>query len=191
MDDPVFGNSWMVWNLFLAMVPAALALSLFRPGLRRGAPWWLGLAAFIAFLPNAPYVLTDVVHMPADLRAASGSTAMTVGVLCVYGAFAVAGFAAYAFSVLRLLKYLRASGVARAGLIATELGVHTLATAGIVLGRVFRLNSWDLIAQPGEAIDKFRLPQTERGPAIVALLLTALALGTLLARAVAGSRRNG
>ena len=190
MDHLVFSNSWMVWNLWLALVPAALALALFRPTLRRGAIWWLGATAFVAFLPNAPYVLTDVVHIPADLRASSGSAPMTLAVLGVYAAFVAAGFVAYAFSVLRLTDYLRANGVGRAGLIAAELGVHGLATVGIVLGRVFRFNSWDLIAQPGQVIDTLRVPQTERGLAIVVLLLSALMVGTLVVRAVLALART-
>jgi uncharacterized membrane protein len=184
VDHPVLGNSWMVWNLWLALVPAVLALILFRPSLRRGATWWLGAAVFVAFLPNAPYVITDVVHLPPDLRAASPSTAMTMGVLGAYAAFIVIGFAAYAFSVLRLVGYLRANGVDRIGLIAAELSVHVLATIGIVLGRMFRFNSWDLIAQPGEVLDKLRVPQTQRGVAIVITVLAALAIGTLLFRAL-------
>jgi uncharacterized membrane protein len=190
VDHPVFGNTWMVWNLWLALVPAALALALFTPTARRGAIWWLGALAFAAFLPNAPYVLTDVIHMRADVRAASDSAPMTLAVLGAYAAFVVAGFAAYAFSVLRFIDYLRASGVGRVGLISAELGVHALATVGIVLGRVFRFNSWDLVAQPGEVIDKLRLPQTERGLAIVVALLAALTLGTLLARAVLALART-
>jgi uncharacterized membrane protein len=190
VDHPVFGNSWMAWNLSLALVPAVLAFCLFRPGIRRGGLWWLGAAAFIAFLPNAPYVLTDAVHMPADLRAASGSAAMTMAVLGVYAAFALIGFVAYAYSVLRLIDYLRDNGIGRMGLIAAELGVHTLATVGIVFGRVFRFNSWDLIAQPGEIIDKLRVPQTERGLAIVVLLVAALAVGTMMVRALASLGRT-
>jgi uncharacterized membrane protein len=58
-----------------------------------------------------------------------------------------------------------------------------LATIGIILGRIFRFNSWDLLARPGEILDAVRLPQTERGIAIVAVVLFTLVAGTLLARA--------
>ncbi len=182
---PVFGNTWMVWNTFLALIPAALAVGLFRPGVRRGVLWWLGAATFVAFLPNAAYVLTDVVHLPADLRAASGSAPLTLAVLGAYAAFAAIGFAAYAYSVLRLIGYLREQGLRPATLIAAELGVHFLVTIGVILGRVFRFNSWDLLARPGEVVETLRLPQTERGIAIVALLRVARAAGTLLFRALA------
>jgi uncharacterized membrane protein len=63
---------WMGWNLLLAAIPVLLAWVLFRPARRRAALWWLGLAVFVAFLPNAAYVLTDAVHLMA--RTFSGSS---------------------------------------------------------------------------------------------------------------------
>lgn len=175
----------MAWNTFLALIPAVLALRLFRPDARRGVGWWIGAATFIAFLPNAAYVLTDVVHLPADFRAAYPDLTLTLAVLVAYAGFAAIGFAAYAYSVLRLIGYLRAQGLGRAGLVLAELGVHSLAAVGVVLGRVFRFNSWDLVARPGEVLDVLRFPPTERGLAIVAFLLATLVAGTLLCRLLA------
>ena len=191
MDHPVFGNDWMAWNTFLALIPALLAFRLFRPDARRTVGWWIGAVTFIAFLPNAAYVLTDVVHLPADLRAASGSASLTLAVLVAYAGFAAVGFSAYAYAVLRLVSYLRSQGVGTAGLVATELAVHSLVTLGVVLGRVFRFNSWDLLARPGEVLDAVRVPQTERGLAVVLFFIAALVVGTLLVRlALAAVRRT-
>jgi uncharacterized membrane protein len=182
VDHPVFGNEWMAWNLFLAVFPALLAYKLFRPEAWRGVGWWLGVATFIAFLPNAPYVLTDVVHLPADLRIAGSSGSMTLAVLAFYAGFATIGFGAYAYSILRLLGYMRAQGVGAAGVVVTELSLHCLVTIGVVLGRVFRFNSWDLLARPGEVLDAVHLPQTERGLVAVLLFVATLVVGTLVAR---------
>src|SRR5215813_31019 len=66
---------WMAWNTGLAAVPLVLALLLFRQGRRRTVPWWAGAVAFVAFLPNAPCVLTDVVHLLGDLRRSDGTDA--------------------------------------------------------------------------------------------------------------------
>lgn len=182
MDHPVFGNTWMAWNLFLALIPAALALGLFRRGARRTVLWWVGLATFIAFLPNAAYVLTDAIHLPDDLRLAYPDPVLTSAVLGSYAAFAAIGFTAYAFSVLRLMDYLRAQGLGGGALLATELSVHLLVTVGVVLGRVFRFNSWDLVARPDEVLAAVRIPQTERGITAVALFLATLVAGTLVVR---------
>jgi len=184
MDHPVLGNlDWMAWNLILAAVPAALAVALFRRSARRGAAWWVGVLVFVAFLPNAPYVLTDAVHMPADLRATEGSGLATAAVVGLYASFAIAGFVAYAFSLLRLGNYLRGAGVAAGVAFAVEFGLHGLAAVGIVLGRVFRFNSWDLLTRPEDVLDTVIWPQRERMVAIVVFLVVALALGTMAVRA--------
>ncbi len=184
VDHPVLGNlDWMSWNLILAAVPVALALALFRPAARRGPGWWVGLLVFVAFLPNAPYVLTDAVHMPADLRAAGGSGLATAAVLTLYASFAITGFVAYAFSLLRLGDYLRGAGVAAGVVLVVEFGLHGLAAVGIVLGRVFRFNSWDLLTRPEDVLDTVIWPQRERMVAIVVFLLVSLALGTMVVRA--------
>jgi uncharacterized membrane protein len=182
---PLVGNlDWMVWNLVLATVPAALAAFLFRDAVRRNVAWWLGAAVFVAFLPNAPYVLTDVVHLPGDLGATEGSALATAAVLTQYAAFAAVGFGAYAFSILRLGAYLRSAGVAVRTAVGVELGLHMLAAVGIVLGRVFRFNSWDLIARPEEVLDVVIWPQRERTVAIVLFLVGSLAVGTMIVRAI-------
>ncbi|MGL4883991.1 MAG: DUF1361 domain-containing protein, partial [Waterburya sp.] len=57
-------SGWIVWNLFLAFIPLALSFWLFvRRNIKRSLLWWIGLVVFIAFLPNAPYLLTDIIHL--------------------------------------------------------------------------------------------------------------------------------
>jgi uncharacterized membrane protein len=185
MHEAWMGNAgWMAWNLILALVPALLAAGLFRARCSRGPLWWLGLVAFVAFLPNAAYVLTDVIHMPADLRAARGSLSATAGVLGVYAAFAVVGFGAYAFSIIRLGRYLRAQGATPFAAGAVEVALHSLCTVGIFLGRVFRFNSWDLFTNPGEVFGAVHVPPTPRAVFIIGFLFVALLIGTLLVRAL-------
>ncbi|MCY7282219.1 MAG: DUF1361 domain-containing protein, partial [Cyanobacteria bacterium CAN_BIN43] len=82
---------WMGWNLFLAIVPLILSVLLFRRTQlnssaivesrhrrRRSWLWWLGVLTFIAFLPNAPYILTDVIHFINDVRYASSIWLITI-----------------------------------------------------------------------------------------------------------------
>src|SRR4051794_12309899 len=77
---------FLVWNLGLAWVPLALALGIDRlrrhgghavPALALGAVW-------LVFVPNAPYIVTDVVHLEA------GSRTLPVDAL-VIGAFSAVG----------------------------------------------------------------------------------------------------
>ena len=56
---------FLPWNLFLAWIPFVLALALAVVHVRRGPRpllWSLG-AGWLLFLPNAPYILTDFIHL--------------------------------------------------------------------------------------------------------------------------------
>src|SRR3954449_9240989 len=59
------GHRWLAWNLFLAWIPFLLALLLYERA-RVGASWRvlppLGLL-WLAFFPNAPYLVTDLKHI--------------------------------------------------------------------------------------------------------------------------------
>src|ERR1700685_1407699 len=101
---------WMGWNLLLAFVPLAIGASLFRTGRRRTGGWWLGFALFVAFLPNAPYVMSDRVHFPGDARAASWMKVVLFGLLPLYACYILAGLQAYVLSLGLLRKYMRTTG---------------------------------------------------------------------------------
>lgn len=139
-------SRWMAWNLFLGFVPLALSVWLFRKTRSRSFIWWIGLLVFIAFLPNAPYVLTDIIHLVSDIRAQSSVWIITLVLIPQYLLFIVAGFEAYALSLINLGYYLNQQGWSR-WVIWVELLIHGLSAIGIYLGRFQRFNSWDLITQ--------------------------------------------
>ena len=55
-----YGN--LVWNLVLAWLPLGLASAAERCGLARGRFWVCSLL-WLLFLPNSPYLITDLVHL--------------------------------------------------------------------------------------------------------------------------------
>ncbi len=136
----------MLWNLYLAAIPTALALVLFRRPTRTGPVWWLTFGAWLLFLPNAPYVLTDVVHMFDDLRAAQ--TPGRVGaILVIYALFAAAGLASYVVSLQLFRRFLHRVAPSRV-VLPVLLTVHGLCVVAMGLGRIVRLNSWDVVLAP-------------------------------------------
>ena len=146
--DVLRSNSrWMSWNLFLAFVPLALSVWLFRKKRRRSSLWWFGFLVFFAFLPNAPYVLTDVIHLYEDIREINSVWMITLVVIPVYLLFILAGFQAYVVSLINFGYYLSQMGRTR-WILGAELLTHALCAVGIYLGRFKRFNSWDFIAQP-------------------------------------------
>ncbi len=142
---------WMVWNTFLALIPLGLSGWLFRsarPSSRRPALlWWLGLVTFIVFLPNAPYVLTDVIHLVNDIRWGYSIWVISLVLVPAYLLFMAIGFGAYVLSVIRLGRYLHHHGWRKRTVVASELTIHGLCAVGIYLGRFRRFNSWDLFTQ--------------------------------------------
>jgi len=144
----VLSNSrWMSWNLFLAFVPLALSVWLFRKKRSRNALWWFGFVVFFAFLPNAPYVLTDVIHLIEDIRTINSVWMLTLVVIPVYLLYTIAGFEAYVLSLINLGYYLNRLGLGK-WVLGAELSTHVLSAVGIYLGRFLRFNSWDFITQP-------------------------------------------
>jgi uncharacterized membrane protein len=183
MSALVNNAAWMGWNLFLALVPFVLARFLF--GQREHPRWVLvtGGVVFVAFLPNAPYVLTDVLHLPRELAATHGDHWLAAALVGQYLFLFAAGFAAYVLSLVRLERWLTDHGVSRRAVFVTDLSLHALCAVGIVLGRVFRFNSWDLVTNPDGLLNLVRIPEP-RTFAVLFVLFAILAGGAALARAL-------
>jgi uncharacterized membrane protein len=160
---PVHG--FMLWNLFLAAIPAVLALVLFTLPARRGVAWWTGLGIWVLFLPNAPYLLTDVVHMVHDIRRAHTDTWAYL-VIATYAVLFALGLASYALS-LQLFRWHLHRTTRSAFVAPTIILVHALCVIAMYLGRFVRLNSWDAVVAPQEVAGSvLRVP----GPMAVAVL---------------------
>ncbi|BAT55458.1 hypothetical protein NOS3756_44450 [Nostoc sp. NIES-3756] len=138
---------WMTWNLFLAFIPLVLSVWLFRT--RRGGSWlwWLGFLVFYAFLPNAPYLLTDVIHLIHDIRKIQSVWMITLVLIPVYLLVILGGFEAYVISLINLGYYLHRIDKSQ-WILRVELITHALCAIGIYWGRFLRFNSWDFITQP-------------------------------------------
>lgn len=145
--------NWMTWNLFLAFIPLVLSVWLFR--IRRNRPWlwWLGFLVFYAFLPNAPYLLTDVIHLIDDIRKIQSVWVITLVLIPVYLLVILAGLEAYVISLINWGYYLHRIGKSQ-WILWMELITHALSAVGIYLGRFLRFNSWDFITQPDAVLTK-------------------------------------
>ena len=177
----------MTWNSVLAVLPAVAAVALFRYRDRWGATWGVGLVTFLLFLPNAPYVVTDLVHLRGDVLQASSDATVYAGILPLYGVFIALGFASYAASLHEVRVWLRRSGRGQAiGVI--ELGLHSLCAVGVLLGRVARLNTWDTVTQPeGTLARAIGVLSWRASPVVLAGLFVVIWLGHAVTRLLAGA----
>jgi uncharacterized membrane protein len=138
---------FLVWNLILAWIPMLLVLVVYdryRRGtaLIRLAPF---AALWLLFLPNAPYIVTDFVHLSASTPAPLWFDGVEVS------AFAWTGMLLGFVSLYLMHAVARHRFGGAIGWIGV-LGVLALVSAGVYLGRVKRWNSWDLLTQPGSML---------------------------------------
>jgi uncharacterized membrane protein len=144
----------MAWNTVLALIPLGFAVFLFTgPRARRGPLWWLGCATFFAFLPNGPYVITDLIHLKGDALALSGKDVALVVLTMQYAAFVLVGVAAYAGSLELLRRHLIGRGWSPARTFVLELVLHGMCSVGVLLGRFARFNSWEVATRPHDIAD--------------------------------------
>ncbi len=135
---------FLMWNLFLAWIP--YLSSLWADLLHRNHPnrWWSLLvpgALWLIFFPNAPYIITDFVHLR---ERASIPLWYDIGLLVT---FAWTGLFLAVFSLRtmqRLVKHYVGSILGWI-FVAVALGLSGL---GIYMGRFLRWNSWDLLLHP-------------------------------------------
>ena len=186
LADVVHHNAmWMTWNLFLAAVPVALGLVFVGRRGPRTPAWWVGAGLFVLFLPNAPYVVTDLVHLRGDVVAARSDGAVVAAVLPIYAAFIAAGFLAYRLSLLELDRYLARDGFGAAERRVVEVGVHAVCAVGVVLGRVARLNSWEPVVEPHSTLERIVVTLSWRGaPLVIVALFFVIWAGHALTRGV-------
>lgn len=134
---------WLFWDLFLAFVP--LALSVVVDALWKRKRKWLAavtLVPWLLFFPNAPYLLTEFIHLripdkaPHWLDITMLMSVSATGVVCG------------AMSLERVLKVGAQMTHERLRL-PIELGLCAACGFGIYLGRYDRWNSWDVLTMPG------------------------------------------
>ncbi|MEO0373742.1 MAG: DUF1361 domain-containing protein [Cyanobacteria bacterium P01_A01_bin.17] len=163
-------SGWIIWNLFLAFIPLALSFWLFRRRKSvRSLLWWLALIVFIAFLPNAPYLLTDIIHLIRATRAINSIWIITLVFIPLHLFAILAGFGAYVISLINQGHYLRRQG-AKQFVLPAELLVHALSALGVYMGRFLRFNSWDLITDPGNLLLRTFNDVTSKFPALVIVI---------------------
>ena len=165
---------FLLWNLFLAWIPYLSSLVAARLHQTHPRRWWAlllpGLLS-IAFFPNAPYIVTDFLHLaersPIPLWFDIGLLASFAWTGIVLGSYA-----------LRILQTIVKAWIGTFLSWVFALGVVTLSGMGIYMGRFLRWNSWDLVTQPKAILYdlavRLRHPLGNLGTYGVTLLFAAL-----------------
>lgn len=171
------GQVYLAWNLFLAWIPLLVALAVYdRARAGRGGLGQLALVgAWLVFLPNAPYIVTDLIHLPRY-----GEPPLWFDTL-TYLAFAWTGLMLGLVSLYLVHCAVRLRLGTVAGW-ATVAASTVLSGLGIYLGRFERWNSWDVVTNPvGLLADLGRIADDPgRAPAAVTALFAVFLVVTYL-----------
>jgi uncharacterized membrane protein len=136
-----YPTRWLLWNLFLAWIPLFFAAGFARVHRRR---WLLPLGlGWLVFLPNSPYLVTDLVHLRTGTH--------------LWRHVLQYGFAAWTGTILgvvsmRLVHERIERHFGRVAGWATVIVSVGLCAVGIVIGRFHRWNSWDLVTRPDAVV---------------------------------------
>ncbi len=132
---------FLVWNLFLAVIP--FAITTYLVSLPKLNTLWLVLCfgVWLLFLPNAPYIITDLLHLKI------GPTHLLWLDILVIMSFALNGLLLFYLSIIDMKSILqtflskkKVNYVITITLFLTGFGVY--------LGRFLRYNSWEILSNP-------------------------------------------
>lgn len=150
------GNSkfvFLVWNLFLAAIPLGFAVLLSKvERWRLAAPL---ISGWLLFFPNAPYVLTDLLH----LRPRSGIPVWYDLLMLLSFALVSLWLGFQSLQLVQVWIARKSSALMAWSFVAVSL---FLSGFGIYLGRFLRWNSWDIVSNPvslmGDIWERFADP---------------------------------
>ena len=172
-------HSGIAWNLVLAWIPFGLALIVYERA-RTGplTPAWAAVGVlWLLFLPNAPYIVTDLKHVGTGdgvpvlydvlLLSAAAWTGLLLGLTSLFLMHAVARRVVGALNAWALV-----------------VGALALSSFGIYLGRVLRWNSWDVFVRPGPLLSRIANgaldPLSHPRPVALTILFTSFLLVSYL-----------
>jgi len=135
-----FGFIFLIWNLFLAGLPLVAAYFLKNEDRWRFKSILLFLFC-LGFLPNAPYILTDVIHLNRI-----GTAPIWYDLFLVLS-FALTGLLFGQFALIYLSHFFEKMYSKTFSLLAI-IFICFLSGFGVYLGRFLRWNSWDVINNP-------------------------------------------
>lgn len=180
---------FLVWNLFLAAIPFAASLGVEALDARRRVKplQWACFAVWLLFLPNAPYIVTDFMHLRDRPPIPLWYDVLLL--LSCAGAGLLLGYASVMI-VHRIIT--RHYGVVAGW--TTALLALLLSAFGIYLGRFLRWNSWEALTDPLPLFNDIARHiinplQHPKALAVTALFGIALCLGYIALDVVAESER--
>ncbi len=132
---------FLVWNLFLAMIPFFISTYMKTIKQLKKPKLYFLLLVWLLFLPNAPYLSTDFIHLRLSPLEWLGFDSLMIAI------FAITGLTFYVVSV-KEMRQLLFENLNKKIIIKSLAILPFLVSFGMYLGRVLRWNSWDILHNP-------------------------------------------
>ena len=172
------GKTYLLGAGVITLTLMLLDIFFLRQKGHRSLRWWSGFLLFILLLPNAPYILTDVIHLYDDIRSNNYSVwILTLVLVPQYLLFMLTGFEAYVLSLIGLSHYLKMQGWGK-WIFPTEVITHALCAIGVYLGRFVRFNTWDVFSNSDALVNTMINDLVGRVPFLV-MLITFMVIASL------------
>jgi uncharacterized membrane protein len=141
----------MDWNLFLSWIPLLIAFFANNLTKRYGNIPFILIAlslVWLAFFPNAPYMITDLAHLTVDYT--KDVTWHDTIMLFFYAEVSLFNGLVSLYWIHQAWRHVFSKKV------STFLFLSSLPLAGfgVYLGRVRRMNSWDVVHDPMIVVDQ-------------------------------------
>jgi uncharacterized membrane protein len=163
--DPYY--RFLLWNLFLAWIPLVCASAAYARARRRMDVVVVALLVlWLLFFPNAPYLLTDFIHVGDRPSVPLWYDALMLS------SFAWTGLL-LGFASLYLVQLIARSVLGAAWSWVVVGLALALASFGVYLGRFVRFNSWDALLRPWRVADVIsnQLEDPLQHPRLIAVLV--------------------
>lgn len=133
----------LIWNLFLAWIPYGIAVCVThrRRWFRNPMVFYVTVAFWLIFFPNAPYLITDLFHLSQQ-----PGVPLWYDLTLIFS-FAWNGLVLGFVSLMHMEQEVQRRHGKRIAWLFSGV-VLALGAYGVFLGRYLRWNSWDLLVNP-------------------------------------------
>lgn len=135
-----FSFVYILWNIFLAFVPAMISFFLLKLHQRKHLKMIIfvpGFLMWLLFIPNAPYLVTDLIHL-GETR----TVPVLFDIILLFSS-AYLGMIFFFYSLSHIEEIIKKM-ISKRWTIFLMTILLLLISFGIYIGRFLRFNSWDI-----------------------------------------------
>lgn len=136
---------FLVWNIFLAWIPCMISSLFSKMNNKTGWKQALVFCCWLAFFPNALYIVTDLIHIDLESPVPKWFDALLLFSSAVLGLI-------LAFISLYRVEIFLSKTINRKLQAPLILLILFLGSFGVYLGRFLRWSSWDIVSNPSQLL---------------------------------------